>query len=435
MATWMLYLTAVAAAFCVAGVLAERGLRQLGRPVRWVWASVMAATVLLPLAVARASGGDVVARSIGEGAGAPVDVIMEPVVWSRIPSHLGSSAVDGVLLGVWIAASLIMLGTLLLSVWVLRRSERSWRRATVAGHSVLVSADFGPAVLGALRPRIVLPSWVLEWDESQQRLIMLHEREHVRAGDSRLLLGSLVLLTLVPWCLPAWWQFHRLRQAMETDCDARLLAARAHPREYASVLLAVARRRTRRVLAVSALAPTSAELERRIHLIITGNRGRSSRRGVGFLTAGVVVALGLWGVPAPAALPNVAFAGTLGNTGASAPAAAGEALPDWVLPDGSLPETPSDERLAAEIVVHHSAALAAGLPSESIIWFVVGDDGEVKRTGIERGTAEEVEARIRSRYPEETSDASMSFEGVLAGSASVRVVWLIPAPPFLVDGE
>jgi bla regulator protein blaR1 len=435
MAVWMLYLTVIAAAFCVAGVLAEHGLRQLGLPVRWVWASAMAATVLLPLAMALAGRGEMMGWGVGNLVSAPVGGTLEPAVWSRIPSDPGSSTLDRVLVWAWIAASLLTLGRLILSTWALRRSERSWRTATVAGHPVLLSAEFGPAVVGAWRPRIVLPSWVLEWAEPHQRLIVMHEREHVRAGDSRLLLGSLLLLAFVSWCLPVWWQFHRLRQAMETDCDARLLAtARAEARDYATLLVEVAGRPARRMLAVSALAPARAELERRIQLIIiAGGRERSSRRGACFLAAAVVVALALWSVPAPAALPNVTFAGALGTPAAPAPAETGDALPDWLLADGSLPGTPGEERLAAEVLAHHSAALAAGLRPGSIIWFVVGDEGEVKRTGIEVGTEEEVAARIRSRYPEETSDFFMGFEGVPAGSGNVRVVWLTPAPPFLLD--
>ena len=32
-------------------------------------------------------------------------------------------------------------------------------------------------------------------------------------------------VVLMPWNLPLWWQWRRLRFAIEVDCDARVLAS------------------------------------------------------------------------------------------------------------------------------------------------------------------------------------------------------------------
>lgn len=292
MAVWMLHLAMVGGVVGAAGLLAERGLRRLGRPVRWAWVAAMIATVGLPFGLA------VVGSGAGSVAGSGVGGLVEPI-WRGVPDWLATSTADTVLLTAWVGSSLVLLTSLRLSAWTLRRNERSWRVGRVAGERTLVSAGFGPGVIGASRPRMVLPEWVLDAAPSLRRLVVLHELEHVRAGDTRLLLAGVIAVTLVPWCLPLWWQLHRLRGAIETDCDVRVLAGVAEAGEYAHVLVEIAGRRTRGFQPVPALAPRRAELERRIHLI-TGVRERSRLAGAGLIAAALLVLVGLGAVPAPA---------------------------------------------------------------------------------------------------------------------------------------
>lgn len=273
MVAWMLYVTAVGTVLSMAAVLAEGGLRALGRPVRWAWAAALAGTVMLPAATA----------AVGEpGAGA----------WSGVPS-----AGDNLILLTWVAVATMLLANLRLSDWTLRRNARSWRPVEREGRPLLVTAGFGPGVVGAARPRIVLPEWVLAEDRGLRRLIVAHEAEHVRAGDTRLLLGGSVLVALVPWCLPLWWQLHRLRGAIEADCDARVLDGEVHPRDYANVLVTIAGRPTRSRYPVPALAPGGSELERRIRHITAGRTGRSFRAGISLLAATAATIFGLTLLP------------------------------------------------------------------------------------------------------------------------------------------
>jgi TonB family protein len=123
--------------------------------------------------------------------------------------------------------------------------------------------------------------------------MLLHEGEHVRAGDTRLVLAGLLLLAAAPWNIPLWWQFRRLREAIELDCDARVLKRAPDARRYGSLLLEVGRRRTVPVMVV-ALADPPSFLERRIRLITTRAAGRSMRHVGGLaLIAGSLVAVAI----------------------------------------------------------------------------------------------------------------------------------------------
>lgn len=292
MMAWLLYVTAVGIGVGSAALLAEQGLRRLGRSVRRVWVFAMATTVALPVAAA------------STGAALPAPPIRASLeVWSVLPGGGagpgGAGTVDAVLLMAWGILSLVMLANIRLSAWTVRRNERSWRGGRVEGRSLVVSAGFGPGVVGAARPRIVLPEWVVSAAPSLRQLIVLHEVEHVRARDTRLLLAGVLGVALVPWCLPLWWQLHRLRSAIETDCDARVVAAGADPRAYANTLLAVAATGPRTPMPVAALGPRGAELERRIRLITGGPRDRSMLRGAALLAMAGAVVLGLALVPVP----------------------------------------------------------------------------------------------------------------------------------------
>ena len=159
----------------------------------------------------------------------------------------------------------------------------------VDGVAVLVSERTGPAAMGVLRGRVVLPRWALGLEPAQRRLMVLHEAEHVRAGDPQLALAGLVVCALMPWNVAAWWQLGRLRLALEMDCDARVLARSDDVRSYGSLLLEVGQRRGAG-LAVG-LAETRSSLERRIRMMTRTTTGRRTLRALGLAvaSAGVLV--------------------------------------------------------------------------------------------------------------------------------------------------
>jgi hypothetical protein len=97
-----------------------------------------------------------------------------------------------------------------------------------------------------------------------------------------------------------WWQWRRLRQAVETDCDRRVLRSQPDVRRYGRLLLEVADRTRRHALPMAAFAESRSFLERRIRMMTN----RQARNRLGW-TVALVGALALTpalllALPAPA---------------------------------------------------------------------------------------------------------------------------------------
>jgi bla regulator protein blaR1 len=236
-AHWMLYCVAVGLLLGGGAAALERALAAFGRPTRWPWAAALLLTLAVPAAarfLPRSADTAsllpivVVSSSAPADPGTPIPEIGTPGTEAprrdprpalSLPS-LDLSALDGPLLVFWRVSSSVAVGVLAGLAIVLERRRRRWRAAKVDGVLVLVSPDTGPAVVGVLRTRIVLPEWACVVDEGARALLLEHEREHVRAGDARLLAGGLLALALMPWNPALWWQLRRLRLAVEVDCAA-----------------------------------------------------------------------------------------------------------------------------------------------------------------------------------------------------------------------
>jgi len=101
------------------------------------------------------------------------------------------------------------------------------------------STDIGPALLGLLRPRIVLPAdFHQRYSLAEQALILTHERSHLQRGD--LIANAIAsVLRAMYWFNPLIHHAaQRLRHDHELASDAAVL--RAHPnarRRYADALL------------------------------------------------------------------------------------------------------------------------------------------------------------------------------------------------------
>lgn len=103
--------------------------------------------------------------------------------------------------------------------------------------------SFGPAVVGLLRPRIVLPAdLVRTTPRSTLATILAHERAHLLRGD-HLMAAFTQLATIFAWpVLPLWFAAARIRRLMELACDERALASTDPDtrRAYGEQLLALA---------------------------------------------------------------------------------------------------------------------------------------------------------------------------------------------------
>ncbi len=225
MTLWMMWATLCTGLLASAGLVAEQMLRARGREVRWVWVSVAAAAWGLqawswlrtaPPATARSTAGGVLNFP------APMtEATSRATAW--LASFLAPA--DEVVLVAWLVGSVVSTTIIVSGLWRLMRRTRRWAHAHVRGEDVLLSDGFGPALVGFLSPKIVVPTWALGLDDEQLRMTLLHEAEHRTARDTLLLLGSSIAVALTPWNAALWWASSRLRHAVELDCDARVLRA------------------------------------------------------------------------------------------------------------------------------------------------------------------------------------------------------------------
>ena len=263
-AAWMAFTTLVTA---VSGLFAwsiDRIAGDRGWPRRFVWLSA--------IAVAAVAVGARALAPLLERASVPAPpssvVLLDGL---RIPVAPEAQRVwlDPALLTIWAAGTLALLLFGVYAAFAVARKARAWRRARVDDTDVWVSDDTGPAVVGVLRPRIVLPRWSLA--EDSLSMMVAHEREHVRAGDSRTLALAHLALVTAPWNLPLWWIVRRLRSAIEADCDLRVLRmGGVDTRRYCELLITVGSARQVRLHPLVALAEPRSRLEERIDQMTRG---------------------------------------------------------------------------------------------------------------------------------------------------------------------
>src|ERR1700675_1793401 len=193
-----------------------------------------------------------------------------PLTW--VHEHTGNIAAthneNRVLQYAWIAVSVSLLWALMLSGLHLVWRRRRWRLGIVAGVSVYIAPDVGPAVVGFLSPRIVLPEWLAQTLPSRQSMVIAHEQSHLSARDPQLLTVALFLLVPMPWNLPLWWQLKRLRYAIEVDCDARVLEGGLDAGQYGETLIDVSQRPSSYIGSVAAMSESRSLLEERISIMV-----------------------------------------------------------------------------------------------------------------------------------------------------------------------
>ena len=275
MLTWMVYVITVSAVLCAAALAAEFQARLRRTSTRWIWMAAIGASLLLPTIMASVSLQ--LADVFGLSASTKVVAIREVTLTHISPARWLASdstrvaalrSLDPRLHQSWLLVSALMLAALLGSGALLFWRIRAWRIDTVAGIRVYVAANVGPAVVGLLRPRIVVPDWLLNAPPSLQSAVIAHEQSHLEAGDPRLLTIALSLLVFMPWNLPLWWQLRRLRRAIEVDCDTRVLRQGVDPRSYGETLLNVGQRQSGYLGSVAAMSESRSFLEQRIKLIM-----------------------------------------------------------------------------------------------------------------------------------------------------------------------
>lgn len=270
----------------------------------------------------------------------------------------------------WGLASLVLLVRLVLAARSAAAALRTGKPSVIDGAPVILSNATGPAVVGWVKPHVLWPGWLEEVDPSLRRLILRHEHEHCRANDPRWVLAAECAVVLMPWHPAVWWMRHRLRAAIELDCDSRVLSGEDDASRYGRLLMLLAQRQPSMRLA-SMLAEPQSLLSRRIQTMTT-TRPRHSHLRAAALSLAALAAI----VTACSSALNRAGTAPAARE-ASAPAQAVQADPTKVYfeyqvdapvqyaPGSSAPRYPAAER-------------AAGIEGEVLVQFVVGTDGLVE---------------------------------------------------------
>ena len=410
-AAWMAYALVIALLVSVAALAAERIaiLRRL--PSRWVWVSALLLSILLPVLFA----------SQGAGSAEPAKTLAAlatneaPPMYARSPiAWVGGDAVvvarrvpiDTWLLAGWTTMSVLALAILAMGWIQLNRRLRSAVAGELNGVSVAITHDVGPAVVGIVRPRIVIPGWLLQQDAATQAIALAHEREHVRANDIRVLGGALVIAVLLPWNLPIWWQLRRLRFAMEVDCDARVLRAGQSLSSYSTVLLNVATHLVPLRAAAAGLSESGSSLEKRIRIMHTPlrQRWRLLVAFMGSCSAALVAVAGT--VPAP---PVSSLTAKQSDDG----------LP--LLPTPVAPQS-DDEALLARAVSHFYPQLLEGTQAgRPYVWAVINERGEVSQIDMDMRPAWESDPEFARNW-----QSHLQSQGVSESQIRQQLVMQIP---------
>lgn len=388
-AAWMLWSIGAGLLFLAAGLAAER---LMGGGRRWVWAAAGAGTVLLP-AVRFLSQGSV--PEAAAPTGAPVE--LEPLTVVLTGNSVLHS-LDGAVLAGWVAlSSILAAGALMATVrFVWRR--RAWEDGLLLGRRVLWSRDSGPAVVGLLTPSIVLPAWVAGAGRVRQELILGHEEEHLRARDVQLRFLAALVLFAFPWNPALWAQHRRLGLAVELDCDRRVLERWPRRRRlYGDLLLRVGvGGGSLPSMGVAALAEQPSLLERRIRaLLSSAPEVRLAQAaflgfcailvvGVALMVPGIVSeGAGPEAVEEPIVIEHLSFEEL-------PPPPADVADPSSEptrAPFDVKPEYRDKEAVVQALAREYPPLLRdAGIGGTAIVWFFVGESGEVRRTRIKESS-------------------------------------------------
>jgi TonB-dependent SusC/RagA subfamily outer membrane receptor len=309
----------------------------------------------------------------------------------------------------------------------LSRERRDWADGVVGGAHVGVSNALGPAAVGIVRPRVVIPRWVLALDDAAQRAIVAHEQEHQRTRDPALLVAGLVAVVLMPWNAGVWLAWRGLRLAIEFDCDERVLARGVDRAGYAQVLLGAWGLTRGSWLPTAALTRASGLGSRVQHLMRPEPRRRGMKTLLGIAAAAVLV-IAACETPAPQQI-----AGPPGPDASRNVAAAVMTTDPLVIIDGvrQRGDTLVIRALQGDVTVYGNAAQDAGdrisvgrnVPRIAVDSVRVSNDGvRPERTASENAGEPSVAAgggnRAVSRILAKISPDSIASIEVLKGNAA-----------------
>ena len=314
MLSWMLYSIVVSLLMGLAALALERSAQIRQRPARWLWGTCMVASLailFIPSKVSvqtpetthadRATSSEILAPPQTTAIETPRFTL--PIIGIDQPPL--SNGVSTLLDWTWRMTSMALTLVIVASGAHLSWRRRRWDRGHMAGTAVYISEDSGPAVVGFLRPHIVVPRWLTKLSPGEQELVIAHERSHLDAYDTQLLTIAVCLLACMPWNLMLWWQLRRLRLAIEIDCDARVLSLGYPVARYSETLIAVGERQSASYAMTIVGYGSKSFLEQRIHNMLRKKTRRAQVSALALACLGVGLAV----CAAEVAPPKVDFVG------------------------------------------------------------------------------------------------------------------------------
>jgi TonB family protein len=304
MTIWMAYAMVLGTVAAVAGLMLEGAARALRRPTRFAWLAALVLAIAAPIALpflssrlAKPVPPTALAGSVVAGQGAAV--IVQPSFADRAVA--AAHRLDRPLAGAWFTLTAICLLRFVAGVMKLRRGRAEWVARDIAGTTCFVTPDIGPAVVAMPGARIVIPEWVTALDQASLTTVVRHERQHVLARDTWLIVASAIAAGVMPWSPAVWIIRRRLRLALEMDCDARVLAEDPRVDRYGSLLLAIAQRPRFEAALAATLTESTSDLERRIDAMTTPAPRRPRLR------AGLLSAVALGAIALACSMPSPDF--------------------------------------------------------------------------------------------------------------------------------
>lgn len=314
MLSWILYSIVVSLLMGLAALALERSAQIRQRPARWLWGTCLVVSLAIPFIPSkvsvqipettyadRATSSEI--RTPPQTTAIETPRFTLPIIGTdQIPLSNGASTL---LDWTWRVASMALALVILASGAHLSWRRRRWDRGHMAGTAVYISEDCGPAVVGFLRPHIVVPRWLTKLSPDEQELVIAHERSHLAAYDTQLLTIAVCLLACMPWNPVLWWQLRRLRLAIEIDCDARVLSLGYPVARYSETLIGVGQRQSASYAVTMAGYGSKSFLEQRIHNMLRKKTRHARVSALALACLGVGLAV----CAAEVAPPKVDFVG------------------------------------------------------------------------------------------------------------------------------
>lgn len=218
----------------------------------------------------------------------------------------------GVVVSVWFAGVLVVLGRLALGTLRMRRityeaeclTDYHWSalmcrlraQLDLPIHiSLYASEEISmPVTWGIWRPLILLPADSAEWSSEWRRIVLLHELAHIKRRDCLTQMVANWACALY-WFHPlVWYAARRVRVERELACDDYVLEVGTRASDYASYLVELARAfDAEKAASPVAVGMACSQLESRVRAILDPALKRSipSRRGLLALTLATMLTL------------------------------------------------------------------------------------------------------------------------------------------------